>query len=115
MAYKMLVDLERCIGCWTCAMGCKVGNHLADDEYRVEVKTHGSGAGIDRPVTRTTLRALTARRWNGAWPRVARPSSCRPTAARSRAWCTRRSSNPPDARACGLGVGPRGAEGGAAG
>ncbi len=49
MAYKMLVDLERCIGCWTCAMGCKVGNHLADDEYRVEVKTHGSGAGIDRP------------------------------------------------------------------
>lgn len=49
MAYKMLVDLERCIGCWTCAMGCKVGNHLADDEYRVEVETHGSGAGIDRP------------------------------------------------------------------
>ncbi|WP_165054189.1 MULTISPECIES: 4Fe-4S dicluster domain-containing protein [unclassified Adlercreutzia] len=49
MAYKMLVDIDRCIGCWTCAMGCKVGNHLADDEYRVEVKTHGSGIGIDRP------------------------------------------------------------------
>ena len=31
MAYKMLVDLDRCIGCWTCAMACKVGNHLADD------------------------------------------------------------------------------------
>ena len=30
-------------------MGCKVGNHLEDDEYRVEVETHGSGAGIDRP------------------------------------------------------------------
>ena len=49
MAYKMLVDIDRCIGCWTCAMGCKVGNHLADDEYRIEVKTHGSGQGIDRP------------------------------------------------------------------
>lgn len=49
MAYKMLVDIDRCIGCWTCAMACKVGNHLADDEYRIEVKTHGSGAGIDRP------------------------------------------------------------------
>ncbi len=49
MAYKMLVDLDRCIGCWTCAMGCKVGNHLSDDEFRIEVETHGSGKGIDRP------------------------------------------------------------------
>lgn len=49
MAYKMLVDLDRCIGCWTCAMACKVGNHLNDDVYRVEVETHGSGKGIDRP------------------------------------------------------------------
>ena len=49
MAYKRLVDVDRCIGCWTCAMACKVGNHLQDDEYRVEVKTHGSGLGIDRP------------------------------------------------------------------
>ena len=49
MAHKMLVDIDRCIGCWTCAMGCKVGNHLEDDEYRVEVETHGSGQGIDRP------------------------------------------------------------------
>ncbi len=49
MTCKMLVDLDRCIGCWTCAMACKVGNHLADDEYRVEVETHGSGKGIDRP------------------------------------------------------------------
>lgn len=49
MAFKMLVDIDRCIGCWTCAMGCKVGNHLADDEYRLKIKTHGSGQGIDRP------------------------------------------------------------------
>ena len=49
MAKKMLVDLQRCIGCWTCSMACKVGNGLADDEYRVTVRTNGSGAGIDRP------------------------------------------------------------------
>ena len=49
MVYRMLVDIDRCIGCWTCSMGCKVGNHLADDEYRVKIETHGSGEGIDRP------------------------------------------------------------------
>ncbi len=49
MAKKMLVDLERCIGCWTCAMACKVCHDLPDDEYRVTVRTNGSGAGIDRP------------------------------------------------------------------
>lgn len=49
MAKKMFVDLERCIGCWTCAMACKVCHDLPDDEYRVTVRTNGSGAGIDRP------------------------------------------------------------------
>ncbi len=49
MAYKMLVDIDRCIGCWTCAMACTVGNHLGDEEYRIEIETHGSGKGIDRP------------------------------------------------------------------
>lgn len=49
MAKKMLVDLQRCIGCWTCAMACKVGNGLDDDDYRIIVRTNGSGAGIDRP------------------------------------------------------------------
>lgn len=49
MARKMMVDLGRCIGCWTCSMACKVANGLADDEYRVTVRTNGSGAGIDRP------------------------------------------------------------------
>lgn len=49
MAKKMLVDLNRCIGCWTCSMACKMGHHLDDDDYRVTVRTNGSGAGIDRP------------------------------------------------------------------
>lgn len=49
MAKKMLVDLERCIGCWTCAMACKVCHDLPDDEYRITIETKGSGAGIDRP------------------------------------------------------------------
>jgi Fe-S-cluster-containing dehydrogenase component len=49
MKAKILVDLERCIGCWTCAMACKCGNELKDDAYRVTVRTLGSGSGIDRP------------------------------------------------------------------
>lgn len=45
----ILVNLERCVGCWSCAMACKVGNGLRDDEYWVNVRTLGSGEGIDRP------------------------------------------------------------------
>ena len=26
----ILVDLQRCTGCWTCAMSCMVGNRLDD-------------------------------------------------------------------------------------
>lgn len=50
MTTKIMIDLERCIGCWTCAMACKMGWELEDDDYRVIVRTHGSGAGIDRPL-----------------------------------------------------------------
>lgn len=45
----ILVNLQRCTGCWTCALACKVANGLADDEYREVVRTEGSGEGIDRP------------------------------------------------------------------
>ena len=45
----ILVDLQRCIGCWTCSLACKVGNQLPDDEFWLTVRTLGSGEGIDRP------------------------------------------------------------------
>ena len=45
----ILVDLQRCIGCWTCSLACKVGNRLPDEEFWLTVRTQGSGEGIDRP------------------------------------------------------------------
>lgn len=45
----MLVDLQRCTGCWTCACACKIGNELDDGEWWITVKTLGNGDGIDRP------------------------------------------------------------------
>ena len=45
----ILVDLQRCTGCWTCSLACKVGNRLPDEEYWLTVRTQGSGEGIDRP------------------------------------------------------------------
>ena len=49
MGNRILVDLQRCTGCWTCVLACKVGNGLADDEWWSTVRTLGSGEGIDRP------------------------------------------------------------------
>jgi Fe-S-cluster-containing dehydrogenase component len=46
---RILVNLERCVGCWSCAMACKIGNGLADDAWWATVRTLGSGEGIDRP------------------------------------------------------------------
>lgn len=46
---RILVNLLRCTGCWTCSMACKVVNDLPDDEYWMTVRTLGSGEGIDRP------------------------------------------------------------------
>lgn len=45
----ILVNLRRCTGCWTCAMGCKMINKLDDKDFRIVVRTHGSGEGVDHP------------------------------------------------------------------
>ena len=45
----ILINLDRCTGCWTCSMACKIGNHLPDDTWWSTVRTLGSGEGIDRP------------------------------------------------------------------
>lgn len=58
MAREMiLVNLQRCTGCWSCALGCKMVNELPDDEFRIMVKTIGNGHGTDRPA--------------GTWPKLA--------------------------------------------
>jgi molybdopterin-containing oxidoreductase family iron-sulfur binding subunit len=46
---RILVNLKRCTGCWTCSLACKVGNGLEDADFRCLVRTLGSGEGIDRP------------------------------------------------------------------
>ncbi|MBP3867184.1 MAG: hypothetical protein J6D25_05175 [Eggerthellaceae bacterium] len=46
---KMLVNLNRCTGCWSCSMACKSINELADEDFWVTVRTNGSGSGIDHP------------------------------------------------------------------
>ena len=39
----ILVNLNRCTGCWTCSMACKVGNGLDVDTYRQFIRTIGGG------------------------------------------------------------------------
>lgn len=46
---RILVNLQRCTGCWTCSLACKVGNDLDDKVFWQTVRTLGSGEGIDRP------------------------------------------------------------------
>ena len=46
---KILVNLQRCTGCWSCSLGCKMVNELADDTFRIMVHTVGNGHGTDRP------------------------------------------------------------------
>ena len=56
MNTSIVINLQRCTGCWTCSMACKVGNALADSEWRHVTRTLGSGEGVDRP--------------SGVWPNL---------------------------------------------
>jgi molybdopterin-containing oxidoreductase family iron-sulfur binding subunit len=44
----MVVDLDRCIGCWTCAVACKQENNVPEGLYYLRILTVG-GDGIDKP------------------------------------------------------------------
>ena len=48
MAKNILANVNRCVGCWTCSLSCKEAYGLADDEYRVFIRTIGGGQ-IDTP------------------------------------------------------------------
>jgi len=42
----MVVNLDRCIGCWACAVACKMENSIGEGLWWQEIKTIG-GADID--------------------------------------------------------------------
>ncbi|MGN0038238.1 MAG: hypothetical protein ACI36Y_03760 [Coriobacteriales bacterium] len=48
MANNILVNINRCTGCWTCSMACKKAFGLGEDDYRMFVRTIGGGQ-IDIP------------------------------------------------------------------
>ncbi|HOT65655.1 MAG TPA: hypothetical protein PLV98_09540, partial [Dysgonamonadaceae bacterium] len=39
--WGMVIDLTRCVGCQTCAVGCKIKNNLADGMWWNRVITVG--------------------------------------------------------------------------
>jgi Fe-S-cluster-containing dehydrogenase component len=45
----VLVNLNRCTGCWTCSMACKVAHNLPENKWWLYVRTIGSGNGMDEP------------------------------------------------------------------
>ena len=40
--YAMVVDNQRCIGCWTCSMACKLENNLPKDVWWNRIMTEGA-------------------------------------------------------------------------
>ena len=48
MTQSILCNVNRCVGCWTCDMACKVAYDLPVDEHRIFVETIG-GNGVDLP------------------------------------------------------------------
>lgn len=52
---SILVDVNRCIGCWTCSMACKTAHGLETEEFWQYVRTIGGGE-CDEP--------------GGKWPKL---------------------------------------------
>lgn len=48
MANAILVNVNRCTGCWSCSMSCKMEFGLEPDEFLQYVRTIGGGE-IDQP------------------------------------------------------------------
>jgi molybdopterin-containing oxidoreductase family iron-sulfur binding subunit len=51
---EILVNINRCTGCWTCSLACKVGNKLNTEDWWQHVRTIGGSGAVDDP--------------GGAWP-----------------------------------------------
>ncbi len=45
----MVIDLDRCVGCWTCAVACKSNNNVGEGLWWNRILTVGS-SGMDVPV-----------------------------------------------------------------
>ena len=46
--YALVVDTKRCIGCWSCAVACKLENNIPDQVWYKRVETVG-GASPNTP------------------------------------------------------------------
>lgn len=44
----ILVNINRCTGCWTCSTACKMDHELAPEEFRSYIRTLG-GNQLDEP------------------------------------------------------------------
>jgi Fe-S-cluster-containing dehydrogenase component len=41
--HAVVIDLDRCIGCWACGIACKMKNNLPEGQWWLRVETIGGG------------------------------------------------------------------------